>query len=180
MGLLGRLVSTLAPERHPAPPAAALEALRTRFDTLLRRDLDNVDRGIYPRALLDELNVAESIAAVPLVMADLPRTLARIRRRDHEDLPAGVDRDRYPHYYLRNFHWQTDGWVSDTKTGNRVAVEPNGCPWVVTGSGAVWRRGTTGQWTKLRDPGSAYDGGVGASGHVFVGRRVVQGSGDNL
>ena len=29
------------------------------------------------------------------------------------DLPAHVDRSRYPRYYLRTFHWQTDGWLSE-------------------------------------------------------------------
>lgn len=76
--------------------------------------------------------------------------------------------------------WQSDGWVSDVVKGNRVAVEPNGCPWVVTGSGAVWRRGTSGQWAKLRDPGSAYDVGVGAGGQVFIVSRQAQGSGYTL
>ncbi len=113
MGLVGRVMSALAPRRHPAPPAGAIDALWRRFDELLRKDLDNAERGIYPRALLHDFSIAELVTTLPLALADLPRTLARVRRGDHDDLPDGIDRARYPQYYLRNFHWQTDGWFSE-------------------------------------------------------------------
>ena len=109
----GRVMALLAPRRTPPPPASALTALWRRFEALLRADLDNAARGVYPRELLTRFPVGELIAALPLALADLPRTVARVRRGDFEDLPAGIDRDRYPSYYLRNFHWQTDGWFSE-------------------------------------------------------------------
>ena len=53
------------------------------------------------------------LSLVPEALADLPRFLWRSYRRGHDDLPSGIDRRRYPRYYLRNFHWQTDGWFSE-------------------------------------------------------------------
>jgi ubiquinone/menaquinone biosynthesis C-methylase UbiE len=50
---------------------------------------------------------------LPSAIADLPRVIARRWRNTPDDLPEGIDRARYPHYYLRNFHWQTDGWLSE-------------------------------------------------------------------
>jgi ubiquinone/menaquinone biosynthesis C-methylase UbiE len=43
----------------------------------------------------------------------MPRVLLRRFRGRFDDLPASVDRRDYPKYYLRTFHWQTDGWFSD-------------------------------------------------------------------
>ena len=35
-----------------------------------------------------------------------------MRARDHDDLPGDVDLERYPPYFRRNFHWQSDGYLS--------------------------------------------------------------------
>jgi ubiquinone/menaquinone biosynthesis C-methylase UbiE len=113
MSLVGRALSALAPRRFPPPPAEAIAAVRRRFDELLRADWEHAARGVYPRELLTRFPIGEVLAALPLAVTDLPRTLARVRRGDFEDLPEGIDRDRYPGYYLRNFHWQTDGWLSE-------------------------------------------------------------------
>ena len=55
-------------------------------------------------------------AALP---AELPRLVATRRtscggcaRSDFKDIPA-VDKERFPPYYRRTFHWQTDGYFSD-------------------------------------------------------------------
>src|SRR5262249_1535343 len=32
--------------------------------------------------------------------------------RDYQELPGAIDLERYPPYYRRNFHWQTDGYFS--------------------------------------------------------------------
>ena len=43
----------------------------------------------------------------------MPNTWERRRKQNYEDLPKSVDKDNYPKYYLRNFHHQTDGYLSD-------------------------------------------------------------------
>jgi ubiquinone/menaquinone biosynthesis C-methylase UbiE len=37
----------------------------------------------------------------------------RSRRGDYRDLPEAADPRRYPAYFRRNFHWQTDGYLSE-------------------------------------------------------------------
>jgi ubiquinone/menaquinone biosynthesis C-methylase UbiE len=113
MSLAGRVMSALAPRRHAPPPPRAPRALWARSDELFRQDLSTPPRGVYPAELLHDFSLGELMGTLPLALADLPRTLARVRRGDHEDLPEGIDRSRYPRYYLRNFHWQTDGWLSE-------------------------------------------------------------------
>jgi ubiquinone/menaquinone biosynthesis C-methylase UbiE len=93
--------------------ADVVAALRRRYQALLERDLANVERGDYPRDLLYQLPLLRYLRQVPAALTDLPRFLWRSVTERHDDLPAGVDRSRYPRYYLRTFHWQTDGWLSD-------------------------------------------------------------------
>jgi ubiquinone/menaquinone biosynthesis C-methylase UbiE len=113
--LAARAVAKVVRHHETPPPPEAIRAVRARFAELLARDWDNAARGLYPLALLSEfpIDAREALGALPYALADLPRTVARIKRRDFNDLPGDIDRSRYPEYYLRNFHWQTDGWLSD-------------------------------------------------------------------
>jgi hypothetical protein len=87
--------------------------LQQRYEALLERDLANVEQGIYPRELLFQLPLLRYLRQLPAAVGDLPRFLWRSFTEQHDDLPAHVDRSRYPRYYLRTFHWQTDGWLSE-------------------------------------------------------------------
>jgi ubiquinone/menaquinone biosynthesis C-methylase UbiE len=86
--------------------------VRRRYRELLERDLDNVERGLYPVRLLFEMPLADYARRIPRFLADLPRSALRSRRGDFQDLPGDVDLGAYPEYYRRNFHWQTDGYFS--------------------------------------------------------------------
>lgn len=93
-------------------PAAAVNDVRRRYEALLATDLANVRAGLYPRSLLFQFPVRDHARALPALLADVPRTLRRFRSRDHRDLPPEADSARYPDYFRRNFHWQTDGYFS--------------------------------------------------------------------
>jgi ubiquinone/menaquinone biosynthesis C-methylase UbiE len=111
-GLLTRFIRTVGRRKLDPPPPEALALIEQRFRALLRRDWDNAAAGLYPKQLLFHFPVREYVATLPLALADVPKIVRRVRRGDYEDLPAHIDRSRYPAYYLRNFHWQTDGWFS--------------------------------------------------------------------
>ena len=95
-----------------SPDPAAVMALRERYEALLARDLANVDEGLYPRSLLYQIPFARYARTLPTFLVDLPGVLRRVRTRDHDDLPGDVDLERYPPYFRRNFHWQSDGYLS--------------------------------------------------------------------
>jgi ubiquinone/menaquinone biosynthesis C-methylase UbiE len=105
-----RLVSLATGEG--GPDAAARTLLARRYEELLARDLANVEAGLYPRALLFQIPFASYARALPSLLLDIPRVLSRIRARATHDLPSDVDVERYPKYFRRNFHWQTDGYLS--------------------------------------------------------------------
>jgi ubiquinone/menaquinone biosynthesis C-methylase UbiE len=102
-----------APEVSRVAPPDARRAVLRRFDALLERDLSNVERGEYPEALLSQLPLGEYARRVPEGLIDVPRMVRRRRRAEWRKLPPEADLSRFPRYYLRNFHWQPDGWLSD-------------------------------------------------------------------
>jgi ubiquinone/menaquinone biosynthesis C-methylase UbiE len=107
--------ATLAFSPHAAeagPDASAIAAFQQRYADLLERDLANVEAGFYPRSLLFSLPLATYAMRLPRLLADIPAILERVRRRDYRALPAAVDVERYPAYFRRTFHWQTDGYFS--------------------------------------------------------------------
>ncbi len=113
LGLMARGLQSLAPRGRKLPPRAGMLELERRFRALLERDWQNAAAGIYPKDVLFHFPVREYAQLLPLALADLPKVMKRVRRKDFDDLPVGIDRSHYPAYYLRNFHWQTDGWFSD-------------------------------------------------------------------
>ena len=105
-----RIVSRV---RRPHLSASLLRALEARRVELHRRDLANVEAGAYPRELLFDIPVRRYLREFPRLLRDAPRVVRRMRSRDFRDIPGGLDRERFPPYYRRTFHWQTDGYFSE-------------------------------------------------------------------
>ena len=110
--LLGHRLLRLISRKRMEPDPEMIETVQRRYRELIDRDLRNVDEGLYPRQLLFQFPFVDYIKAAPALAFDVPRTLWRIVRKDFKDLPREVDVDRYPAYFRRNFHWQTDGYFS--------------------------------------------------------------------
>lgn len=107
-----RLGRRFVKDAPPEPGSEHLRALVRSFEALLHRDYANAAAGIYPRRLLFQIPFATYVKALPTLARDLPNIVKR-RRDDHwKDLPETVDVRRYPPYYRRTFHWQSDGYLS--------------------------------------------------------------------
>ncbi|MGI9435643.1 MAG: methyltransferase domain-containing protein [Geminicoccaceae bacterium] len=82
---------------------------------LLRQDRAHIDAGHY--AMPDDLLVAPSAALrkSKRFLADLGKINLRRLRRDGQEVfrDKGKGEQSRPRYYLQNFHYQTDGWLSD-------------------------------------------------------------------
>jgi ubiquinone/menaquinone biosynthesis C-methylase UbiE len=98
--------------RRSRPDSTVMRALQKRRTELHRRDLANVDAGLYPRELLFDIPVRRYLREFPRLIAGTPRVVRRMRRGDFRDIPP-VDKRRFPPYYRRTFHWQTDGYFSE-------------------------------------------------------------------
>ena len=97
---------------RPRMSGGEIRAVLRRRDELHARDLANVEAGLYPRELLFDIPVRRYMRALPRLLRDAPRLVRRKKAGAFKDIPA-VDKTRYPAYYRRTFHWQTDGYFSD-------------------------------------------------------------------
>lgn len=97
--------------RRPGLRSPEVRALMRRREELHARDLANVDAGLYPRELLFDIPFRRYARALPRLVRDTPRLIRRMKKGDFRDIPD-VDRERFPAYYRRTFHWQTDGYFS--------------------------------------------------------------------
>jgi ubiquinone/menaquinone biosynthesis C-methylase UbiE len=96
--------------KGPLPTRGAL--LRDLL-ALMERDRANIAAGLY--RLPDDLAPAprEAWRVSQRFLSDLGRVGLRRRRRGHREIAEATKRQRYPAYYLRNFHYQTDGYLSE-------------------------------------------------------------------
>jgi len=110
--VLQETARTIARVPRPHISLRVWQALRRRHAALHTADLANVEAGLYPRELLFGFPVRDYLRAFPRLLLDSRSVARRHKRGDWRDLPP-VDKDRFPAYYRRTFHWQTDGYFSD-------------------------------------------------------------------
>jgi ubiquinone/menaquinone biosynthesis C-methylase UbiE len=122
--------------RAVRPQPADLKALQAQLGALLDRDCANVERGLYPSRLLFDMPVGEYLRQLPSLAAEVLRTLRRSKQKLVRDLPADVDLAAYPDYFRRNFHWQTDGYLSERS----AAVYDVGVEFLFLGTADIMRR----------------------------------------
>ena len=101
----------LDPKTAP-PTRREARITRQRFLRLLERDLENVEQGIYPAELLFQFPMRDYLKIAPEGFAELVRVYRSKRARASRQVSILGNTDEFPRYYLQNFHWQTDGWLS--------------------------------------------------------------------
>lgn len=79
---------------------------------LSARDLANIEMGIYPAPHGDE-SWAERIRNARAFFEDVPQVARRRASKNHQEAREAPDADKRPRYYQQNFHFQTDGWMSE-------------------------------------------------------------------
>lgn len=95
-----------APAGVPARPV-----LLRHVRALLARDLQNVEDGLYPMPEDEPGGLLGLVERRQRYMRDVPKVVRRRALGSHQEVNAG-EANR-PRYYLQNFHFQTDGWLSE-------------------------------------------------------------------
>ncbi len=98
----------------PSHPVAPLSQTLRDVARLFAQDWKNVEAGLYP-APLDLAAEIRAARASARYLADMPSVLDRRRKRVHNEIDGKGE--GLPSYYRRNFHYQTDGYLSDHSAG---------------------------------------------------------------
>jgi ubiquinone/menaquinone biosynthesis C-methylase UbiE len=93
------------------PPPAGLVTRNLR--ALFREDLGNVAMGYYPIPRDNDGSLLKQVGRIRNFYADLPASNRRRQEEIHDEVFTDENREKRPRYYLQNFHYQTDGWMSD-------------------------------------------------------------------
>lgn len=101
-----------APRFRPTRPApSGLELIRDAL-RLQKADADNVRDGIYPPPVEEDGSLLAHIEALRRMFADLPRSNERRLEGRVEEAAELPEAAGLPRYYTRNFHFQTDGYLT--------------------------------------------------------------------
>lgn len=79
---------------------------------LFEQDWKNIEAGLY-RAPEGLLAPSEAIATSLRFFRDARKVDERRLSRKHSEVLTPELREKYPRYYLQNFHYQTGGWFSE-------------------------------------------------------------------
>lgn len=114
------------------------DRLKQVFRQLFRDDWRNIKTGEYKMPL--EMRRPPSIPKLARLSRDYLRDTEKVARRKYANAHSEVLRDdlseKYPRYYLQNFHFQSDGWLS-AESADRYDMQVET---LFTGAGAAMRR----------------------------------------
>jgi len=100
------------PNLDPHHPAE-IDCIIKRISELFSRDWQDAEAGIYPKELLFESFWGELVRNYPLLVVDRLSSLQRQKEGRFQEFDPRIATEGYPRYYLQNFHYQTDGYLSD-------------------------------------------------------------------
>jgi ubiquinone/menaquinone biosynthesis C-methylase UbiE len=111
-----RLLNLLAPYQaeEPVPfPPDLLFLIQKRLNELIETDWQDAERGVYPTDVLFDNPWEDFFRYYPVLWLDMPKIWERANAKRYQDFSEGIRTEGYPSYYVRNFHHQTDGYLSD-------------------------------------------------------------------
>jgi ubiquinone/menaquinone biosynthesis C-methylase UbiE len=111
-----RLTNLVVPERKkdikPLAPSI-LQQIQKKTKAIMEVDWKDAQQGVYPASLLFDSPWEDFWLYYPQVWLDLPNIWGRLRQKKYQEFSQEIDREGYPSYYLQNFHYQTDGYLSN-------------------------------------------------------------------
>ncbi len=118
-----------------------IKALRKAYFDLFRRDRANIETGLYPDPVATDMRVRDLPGAVKharAFLADVANVDQRRLDRNGVEVRQSemADPARFPAYYRQNFHYQTDGWLSE----DSAEIYDHQVEALFTGAGDAMRR----------------------------------------
>jgi ubiquinone/menaquinone biosynthesis C-methylase UbiE len=101
------------PPAHTDAPVPNRSRVFADMAVLFRRDLANVEAGLYPLPADHDGSIETVLERSRLFFEDLPEIHRRRESGGHSEVLNEENRGKRPRYYLQNFHFQTGGWMTD-------------------------------------------------------------------
>jgi ubiquinone/menaquinone biosynthesis C-methylase UbiE len=102
-----------APRPQARGPVPDQRRIYADMASLLMRDMANVEAGIYPLPADHDGSLPTLLRRSRLFFSDLPEIHERRARKGTHDVLTESIRGKRPDYFLQNFHFQSDGWLSE-------------------------------------------------------------------
>ena len=117
----------------PTPTRAEMTA---DMRALFAREWQDISAGLFPAPRPLSRDPGDFLRRSSLYFRDLPQVDARRHGKLDDELPPGNQADGLPDYYRQNFHFQSDGWLSERS----AALYDTQVEVLFTGSADVMRR----------------------------------------
>ncbi|UYN94639.1 MAG: class I SAM-dependent methyltransferase [Enhydrobacter sp.] len=107
-----RLLKPMPKPQFPIGPTPTRAELTADMRALFQHEWQDIEAGLFPSPRPLSIDAGEFLRRSLLYFRDLPKVDAR-RHGEANDLPPGEQGDGLPEYYRQNFHFQSDGWLSE-------------------------------------------------------------------
>jgi len=130
-----RLLKPLPKPDFPVGPTPSRQEMTAEMRAAFQREWQDIAAGLFPAPRPLSVDPADLVRRSVLYFRDLPQVDAR-RHGQADALPPGEQGDGLPDYYRQNFHFQSDGWLSD----HSAAIYDTQVEVLFTGAADVMRR----------------------------------------
>ncbi len=102
--------------QQPPPSKEELLILLKEIYELHKWDQHNIDRGLYPASVISLGSPLRHTLSLAKVWNDSAKVARRMKGKMHKDFSPEAQQylTDVPEYYSRNFHFQTDGYLSES------------------------------------------------------------------
>lgn len=112
-----RASGDFTPEGEPhfraTTPTPDREQMMSEISALFKQDWQNIQAGYYAGPERARFGSLRALRKARSYFSDLPKLDQRRVKRGGTEVREQIKSNFYPEYYLQNFHYQTDGYLSD-------------------------------------------------------------------
>lgn len=131
-----RLLKPMPKPDFPVGPTPTRAEMTADMRALFEREWQDIAAGLFPAPPPLSRDPSDFLRRSSLYFRDLPQVDARRHGTLDDELPPGTQADGLPDYYRQNFHFQSDGWLSE----HSAALYDTQVEVLFTGSADVMRR----------------------------------------
>lgn len=131
-----RLLKPMPKPDFPIGPTPTRAEMTADMRAVFEREWRDVAAGLFPPPPPLSRDPSDFLRRSSLYFRDLPHVDARRHGKLDDELPPGSQADGLPDYYRQNFHFQSDGWLSE----HSAEIYDTQVEVLFTGSADVMRR----------------------------------------